>query len=386
MNAGAESGLPEPDRKPGVDTASADNRRRFCGGRRWLALCLAVCCAGAGAQTLTMVTQGGSYGRAIELAWVEPFMEATGIDVRMDEFNGGLAQIRAQVESGSVFWDLVNITTPDAVRACDEGLLELIPVEDLPPAPGGTAAAADFMPDSRSECAGGGIVSATMVAYNRRMYPGAKPETLEDFFDLEGFPGRRGMRRTPVVNLEIALMADGVPADSVYRTLDSETGIARAFAKLDTIKEQIIFWEAGAQPPQLLADEEVAMTMAFNGRIFNAQALENQPFEIIWDGQVQTTGGTVIVRGTPRLSSAKRFVEFVSRPEILAGLSKYISYSPTRFSAAAMVDRHLATGIEMAPHMPSSQRNTARALASDVQWWSDNGDEMNERFAVWLLR
>ena len=35
-----------------------------------------------------------------------------------------------------------------------------------------------------------------------------------------------------------------------------------------------------------LADGEVAMTTAYNGRIFNAVAVEKKPFEIVWDGQV----------------------------------------------------------------------------------------------------
>ncbi len=51
-----------------------------------------------------------------------------------------------------------------------------------------------------------------------------KPETIADFFDLETFPGRRGMRRVPAVNLEFALMADGVPRDEVYATLDTPEG------------------------------------------------------------------------------------------------------------------------------------------------------------------
>ena len=356
------------------------------GLRLCLALCLTAISAAAGAQTLTLVSWGGSYGRSVERAWVEPFMEETGIAVRVEDYNGGLAQIRAQVETGNVFWDIVDMTTPDAVRACDEGLLEFVSLEDLPPAPDGTPAAEDFPPDSRSECAGGGIVSATIVAYNDQEFPGEKPATLEDYFDLEKFPGRRGMRRVPVANLEFALIADGVPLDKVYETLDSDAGIARAFAKLDTIKDQIVFWEAGAQPPQMLADQEVVMTTAYNGRIFNAQVLENQPFTIIWDGQVQETGGPAIVLGTPRLEIAMQYIEFISRPEILAGIAKYISYSPTRYSANEMVSIHVDTGIEMAPHMPAAGQNMRRALASDWLWWADNGDEMNERFAVWLTR
>ena len=354
--------------------------------RLMLALAFAALAGAAGAQTLTVVSYGGSYGKSVERAWVEPFMEETGIEVRVEDFNGGLAQIRAQVETGNVFWDIVDMTTPDSVRACDEGLLEFVAIEALPPATDGAPASGDFAPDSRSECAGGGIVSATIVAYNDELFPGEKPATLEDYFDLEKFPGRRGMRRVPVVNLEFALMADGVPLDEVYATLDTDAGLARAFAKLDTIKEQIVFWEAGAQPPQMLADQEVVMTTAYNGRIFNAQILENQPFTIIWDGQVQETSGPTIVLGTPRLEIARRFIEFVSRPESLAAISKYISYSPTRYSAGPLVSTHLDTGIEMEPHMPAAEQNMSRALYSDWLWWADNRDEMNERFAVWLMR
>ena len=351
-----------------------------------LMLLFAIFSTAAGAQTLTLVSWGGSYARSVERAWVEPFMEETGITVRVEDYNGGLAQIRAQVETGNVFWDVVDMSTPDAVRGCDEGMLEFIRLEDLPPAPDGTPASEDFPPGSRSECAGGGIVSSTIVAFNNELFPGEKPSTLEDYFDLEKFPGRRGMRRVPVVNLEFALMADGVPLERVYQTLDTDQGVARAFAKLDTIKDQIVFWEAGAQPPQMLADQEVVMTTAYNGRIFNAQILENQPFTIIWDGQVQETSGLVIVLGTPRLEIAEQFLEFISSSESLAAISKYISYSPTRNSANALVSTHLDTGIEMAPHMPAAEQNMRRALNSDWLWWADNRDEMNERFAVWLAR
>ncbi len=351
-----------------------------------LVLFLAQISTAAEAQTLTLVSWGGSYGRSVERAWVEPFIEETGIDVRVEDYNGGLAQIRAQVETGSVFWDIIDMTTPDAVRACDEGLLEFIRPEDLPPAPDGTSADEDYLPGTRSECAGAGIISSTIIAFNNEQFPGEKPSTLEDYFNLEKFPGRRGMRRVPVVNLEFALIADGVPLEEVYRTLGTEEGIDRAFAKLDTIKDQIVFWEAGAQPPQMLADREVVMTTAYNGRIFNAQVLENQPFTIIWDGQVQETSGMSIVLDSPKLEIAQRFIEFVSRPDILAGIAKYISYSPTRASSNALVSTHLDTGIEMAPHMPAADQNMRRALNSDWLWWADNRDEMNERFSAWLSR
>jgi putative spermidine/putrescine transport system substrate-binding protein len=66
--------------------------------------------------------------------------------------------------------------------------------------------------------------------------------------------------------------------------LSTEEGVDRAFKKLDTIKSQVVWWEAGAQPPQLLADGEVVMSSAWNGRIANA-IKEGKTFKIVWDAQ-----------------------------------------------------------------------------------------------------
>src|SRR3546814_14434437 len=64
---------------------------------------------------------------------------------------------------------------------------------------------------------------------------------------LERFPGGRGLRRTPMVNLEWALLADGVPSAEVYPLLRTEAGVARAFAKLDTIRDEIVWWEDASE-------------------------------------------------------------------------------------------------------------------------------------------
>ena len=192
------------------------------------------------------------------------------------------------------------------------------------------------------------------------------------------------MRRVPAVNPEFALMADGVPRDEVYATLDTPEGVSRAFRKLDTIKDQVVWWEAGAQPPQMLADGEVVMTTAYNGRIFNAQVLEKQSFTIVWDGQVLDIGQLVIAAGAPNLEAARQFLAFAARPSSMAGVGRYIAYAPARRSGMDLISLHAETGEEMAPHMPTYPANAAGALRNDWRWWSDNMDEMNERFSAWL--
>ena len=338
------------------------------------------------AESLTVVSWGGSYARACEKAFHEPFIAETGIGIRLEDYNGGLAQIRAQVETGNVHWDVVDMNMADAVRGCDEGLLEPIVPGDLAPGADGTPAGEDFFPGSLTECGVGTLFYSTIYAYNLEKFPEVKPSTIGDFFDLEKFPGRRGMRRTPQVNLEFALMADGVPLDQVYAILDTQEGLDRAFRKLDSIKDRIVWWEAGAQPPQMLADGEVAMTTAYNGRIFNAQVLENQPFAIVWDGQLLDMGQLVIVAGSPNLQAARQFLSFASTVRSMVAVGRYISYSPARQSGTALISTHLETGVDMKPHMPTAPENVAGGLQYDWEWWSDHIDEMNLRFIAWLLR
>ncbi len=351
-----------------------------------LAVLAATACGADAPRSITTVSWGGSYGRAINEGANIPFTEATGIVIDVEDYNGGLAQIRAQVDIGEIHWDVVDLEIADAVRGCDEGLLEPIDITSLPPGPDGTPAEEDFVAESQTECGVGNLYWSTVYAYNADNIPGDKPTTMADFFDLERFPGRRGMRRVPQVNLEFALIADGVALDQVYATLDTPDGLDRAFAKLATIKDEVIWWEAGAQPPQMLADGEVVMTTAYNGRIFNAQVLENQPFVIVWDGQLLDVGQVGIVAGTPRLDEALQYVAFSTSAESMGRIGRRISYSPVRRSGMPLVTTHVVAGVEMEPHMPASPANVARALRYDWAWWVDNQDELNERFSAWLAR
>ncbi|HHL20209.1 MAG TPA: ABC transporter substrate-binding protein, partial [Aliiroseovarius sp.] len=219
------------------------------------------------AGELTVVSWGGAYTKSQIEAYHKPWMALTGNTILSEDYSGGLAEVKAQVESGNVTWDVVDVELSDAIRGCDEGLLEEIDKSILPPAPDGTPAEEDFIPGALTDCAVANIVWSTIFAYDSSKMPNG-PTTIADFFDLEKFPGKRGLRKGPKANLEMALAADGVPSDQIYEVLATPEGIDRAFAKLDTIKDSVVWWEAGAQPPQLLADGEVAMTTAYNGRIF----------------------------------------------------------------------------------------------------------------------
>lgn len=338
------------------------------------------------AESITVVSWGGGYTKSQVKAYHEPFTAKTGIAIKSEDYNGGLAEVKAQVEAGNVIWDLVDVELSDLVRGCDEGLLETIDLSMLPPAPDGTPAAKDFLDGTLYDCGVATIVWSTIFAYDKSKVMGAPPTTLADFFDTKKFPGKRGMRKGPKPNLEFALMADGVPADKVYEMLGTAAGVDRAFAKLDTIKGDLLWWEAGAQPPQMLADGEVTYTTAYNGRIFNAMATENKPFEIVWDGQVWDLDLWVIPKGAPNKEAAMKFIAYSTDTQRLADQAAWISYGPARKSSVPLIGKHAEAGIDMAPHMPTSPANFKNALQNDFEFWADHADELNERFNAWLSK
>ena len=270
------------------------------------------------AESITVTSFGGAFSTSQIEAYQKPFMKKTGITVNAEVYNGGLAEIRAQVQSGNVTWDLADVEKQDLTAGCDEGLFEPIDHSILSEAPDGTAAQQDFLSGALHECGVATIVWTTIVAYDKTKFPGEKPSKLADFFDAKKFPGMRGISKRPVVALEFALMADGVPPAEVYKTLSTPAGVDRAFKKLDAIKANLIFWEAGAQPPQMLADGEVVMTTAYNGRIFNAQMAENKPFEIIWDHHVYNMDYYAILKGTKNKATALEFLKFATSTQALA--------------------------------------------------------------------
>ncbi|MCA3526409.1 MAG: extracellular solute-binding protein, partial [Rhodobacter sp.] len=272
----------------------------------------------------------------------------------------------------------------DAVRLCDEGVLEPFDASILPAGKDGTPAAEDFLPGAVTECAVSTDIWATVFAYDTTKFPDGGPTTAADFFDTAKFPGKRGVKKGAKAVLEFALMADGVAPADVYATLSTPEGVDRAFAKLDSIKADIVWWEAGAQPPQLLADGEVAMTMAYNGRIFNAAIAEAKPFQIVWDGQIYENEMYAIPKGAPNMEEAKQFIAFATSTDGLRQQAQWISYGPARKSALAEPLIFNDGKTEMAPHLPTAPENMKNALESNWEFWVDRDAELNERFNAWL--
>lgn len=353
--------------------------------KKILTLTTALCAFGAAAHAdITVMSWGGSYGAAQTEAHVKPFTAKTGIAATMVDSDNPATPIKAMVEAGNVTIDVASLEMADAIRLCDEGVLEVIDPASLPAGTDGTPAAEDFFEGGLTECAVATDIWSTIYAYDTTKFPDGGPATAADFFDTTKFPGKRGVRKGAKAVLELALMGDGVPASEVYDVLSTPEGVDRAFAKLDTIKGDVVWWEAGAQAPQLLADGEVAMTTAYNGRIFNAMMDEARPFAIVWDGQIIEPEMYVIPKGAPNMEEALEFIKMSTSTEGLAEQAKYISYGPARKSSNAVEILYKDGKTVMGPNLPTAPENMGNALNSSFEFWVDKDVELNERFNSWL--
>ena len=81
--------------------------------------------------------------------------------------------------------------------------------------------------------------------------------------------------------------------------LATDEGVQQALAKLGTIKDQVVWWSAGAETPQLLADKEVVMGSTYNGRLFSVIEEQNQPVAMLWDWQVFDFDGWIVPADLP---------------------------------------------------------------------------------------
>lgn len=326
----------------------------------------------AQARDLTVVSWGGNFQDAQRKIFFEPFAAESGKPVLDESWEGGYGVLQAKVKAGVPNWDVVEVEAEELALGCADGIYEKLDWEKL----GGKEA---YLPAAVSECGIGNIVWSTGLSYDgEKLVEG--PKTWADFWDTTKFPGKRGLRKGPKYALEFALMADGVPADQVYEVLSGEGGVDRAFKKLDELKADIIWWDAGAQPLQLLSSGQVVMTSAYNGRISGINRSEGKKFGFVFPGSVYAIDSWVILKDSPNKEAAMDFIAYSSKAENQAKLPEFIAYGLPNLGATTLVPE------QFQKELPTTEENLQGAVALDVDFWTDNSEELTQRFNAWLAQ
>ena len=370
-----------------TDRGDEHGRRRALGGgsgvrftrRTWLkgAATAAVTAAGpfiwtrrtGAAGKVVIRTIGGAYEEANVKAIFEPFTKATAIEVV--KVPATLGKLLAMFESGNIELDVVDAGELGMLSLSQKSALDKVNYKSW------KLSNPDDL-DHRRDDMVANIYFSTVLAYNTEVFPtGKHPRSWAEFWDVKKFPGARMLTdlTAGAVDLEFALLADGVPKDKLY-----PIDLDRAFKSLDRVRPAIRkFWDTGALSAQMLADKEVVLGSIWNGRL-QAIADKGAPLAIEWNEaalQVQFWG---VMKGAKNGDNAQRFIDFACQPQIQAAHAGFIPYGPTNRQAF----KHIKA--DVAARLPSSPEHKPKAFLHNAQWWADNRSKVSERWSQWLLQ
>ncbi|HET7095122.1 MAG TPA: ABC transporter substrate-binding protein [Thermomicrobiales bacterium] len=320
-----------------------------------------------GSGEVRVISWGGALQEAQREAYFKPFEELCGIKVVEGE-GPDISKVKAMVDSGNVEYDVVEVDRSDIMNLEKQGdYWNEIDYSIFDTANIDKSHLYKYSVDM--------LPYGTVIGYRNDVFSEG-PTGQKDFWDLTKFPGPRTTESgTGGVSpfLEAALIADGVAMDELY-PLD----IDRAFNSLSKIKSDVAkFWEAGAQPAQLLNDKEVVMGHAWNGRIYAVQ-VTGAPVTTVWNEGMLATD----VWGSPKGSNAEnatKFMAFITLPVSQARMSMLITYGFVNDAAAKLIPP------DRLAQLPTAPQYKDQMFTRNIDWWVANLQAVTDRWNEWIL-
>ncbi len=323
----------------------------------------------AKAAELTVALPSGPLVHVLTDAFIAPFTGTTGTSVEVATTDGTVEAARAARA------DVLLASPPTLAAGCKDGALAKLDWGAL----GGRERT---LPGTASDCGEGAVLTSIVLAWNRDKFAG-QPNWAE-FWDVAKVPGKRGLRRGARTNLEIALLADGVPAGDVYSTLRTDAGVERAFRKLDQLKPYVVWWENPDQPAKLLESGEVLMTSAPAQTLVAAERGEGVPphpgFALQWAGSLTTVQSWAMLAGDASTTAAVKFLAFAADPKNQRRVAAFGGYGGTSTGANdGLPPEELAAS-------PSTPANLTAGLMVDEAFWRDNSAKLDKEFEAWMAK
>lgn len=334
---------------------------------------LAACGGGSGGSDntkadgkLTFVAYGGDGQKTMEEVWQKPYMEKNSDISFVNTSPTDVAQVKAQVEAGQVKWDII-ATAPAAAEQNCGTLFEPLEITGVDPA--------DVVDQAIGKCYTGNFINATPMAYRTEAFPDPDkaPKTIEDFFDLEKFPGNRGMI-TNLQNgiLEYPLLADGVAPDDLY-PLDLD----RTLEKLETIRDVTTFAPNVGALQQAVGSGQVDIFTLSDSRI-KPLLEDGVDITVVWDVTVTSINGFAVPKGSPEKKNAEEFMAWVLGPEASANISEAHGTAPISKVAKPNLSEE-AKKVEVYGPV-----NTGETVLQNIDWYAKNFNEVTTELQNWL--
>ncbi len=317
-----------------------------------------------GSDSITIANWGGTTGDGMMRAWAKPFTDRTGVDVKQVALDYG--KVRSQVEAGNVSWDWI-----DAEGWFPHGNPDL--VENLDPAAIGVTED-DFLDIIPEKIRPNGITSyltAYVIAYNSERSK-RHPRNWQEFFDPKAIPGKRSIYNWPFGMVELALLGDGVKHEDLY-PLDLD----RAFNKLDSIRDHLVFWNTGAESQQQLVSGAADFVAPWNNRAAYV-ALGGMPIAVEWNEQLMINAFHVVIKGSKNAKATTEFIKTALEPKNQAEMALHSGYAPTRNGATELVEERVR------PWLPTHEENAGKAVGFvSSEWWGENLEDVSAKWTEW---
>lgn len=311
-------------------------------------------------KEIRMTEAGGKSGESIEEGYAKPFTQKTGIKVVRESPNS-LGKLRAMVEGGKITSVLFELGGSSVEQAKALGLLEPLDWKAIDPKP--------IFPEAREEYALGWQYYSTMMAWRS---DAKAPKSWADFWNAKDFPGKRSLPDNPSYALPIALLADGVPPDKLY-----PIDLDRAFKSLDRIKSHVsVWWKAGAQPPQLLKDNEVQYAVAWSGRVAGQPGISST-----FNQAILELSYMVVPKGAnpAEKAAAMKLLHEMTVATNQAKAAEVISYTGNSPELEPLLPKAKAA------EFPTLKQNKATQVLPNREWWFKNADQVQKRWEQFKL-
>lgn len=317
--------------------------------------------AAAEMKELHVMHAGGQWGDAVAKCVDEPLAQEKGIKVVV-ETPGGYAKLAAQARSGVINNVSSDASTADLYRMMAEGLLDPVDWKAVNPEP--------MFEEAKHEYGFGASYFSTIMAWRKGV---PAPKDFVEFFDTEKFPGKRALPDYPDFVLPFAAIAAGQTPEEVSKGVDLD----KAFATLERVKNDVIWWQAGAQAPQLLKDNEAQYAISWSGRVVGQEGVEvsfNQGMlDISW---------FVVAKGASEEQKEMLWQWFHDQTiaEKQACIAQYISYPGPSPDLEPLLPQ------DKLHEFPTTSENKRVQWLPDGQWWYENAAEIERRWNDFKLQ
>lgn len=324
--------------------------------------------AGAGSAfaqvtELVVVNWGGPAIKAYEDAFGIPFEKKTGIKVVIDGTGPGAGKVRAMVDAGNVTWDVLDAGVGSATLLGNSGYLEEIDYSVVDKS--------NVRPEFVYKWGVSDYLFSFVLTYDATRLGDNVPSSWKDFWNVKDFPGKRLLRKNPIGQIECALLADGVPRESLY-----PIDLDRALEKIREIKEHTVFWGSGSQSQQFFMQGEVVMGNIWHNRANLLRRDTDEGVNWIWNDGIVASGVWSVVKGNPAgKDAAMQFIDHaIGDVDGQIALFEVMSSGPANPRATAMVPESLRQ------YDPSQPENYALQAKFDAEWWGEHEIEAFERY------